>query len=118
MNIFKQVKEFYKQESKATLTIYLILRTLVIVCLIFEIIRGNWNNAFLCILTLFLYLIPFLVDKKLNIDLPNTMDILIFLFIFSAEILGEIQNFYGIIYYRYSITNCIGMFLPSCTIGL
>ena len=111
MNIFKQVKEFYKQESKATLTIYLILRTLVIVCLIFEIIRGNWNNAFLCILTLFLYLIPFLVDKKLNIDLPNTMDILIFLFIFSAEILGEIQNFYGIIKHWDTILHTINGFL-------
>ena len=111
MDIFKQVKEFYKQESKATLTIYLILRTLVIVCLIFEIIRGNWNNAFLCILTLFLYLIPFLVDKKLNIDLPNTMDILIFLFIFSAEILGEIQNFYGIIKHWDTILHTINGFL-------
>lgn len=109
--MFKQVKDFYREESKTTLTIYLVLRFLVIVCMILEILKGNWSNVFLCVLTLLLYLIPYLVDKKLNIDLPNTMDIMIFLFIFSAEILGEIQNFYGTFKYWDTILHTINGFL-------
>lgn len=109
--MFKEIKEFYKEESKATLWVYLILRFLVIVCIVLETLKGNWGNVFLCVLTLILYLIPYLVDKKLNIDLPNTMDAMIFLFIFSAEILGEIQNFYGIIPYWDTILHTINGFL-------
>ena len=109
--MFKQVKEFYKQESKTTLWLYVILRFLVILCMVLEILKGNWSNVFLCVLTLILYLIPYFVDKKLNIDLPNTMDILIFLFIFAAEILGEIQNFYGIIPYWDTILHTLNGFL-------
>lgn len=109
--MFKNIKEFYKQESKTTLIVYLTLRFLVILCMILEIIRGNWNNVFLCVLTLFLYAIPYFVDKKLHIDLPNALDIIIFLFIFSAEILGEIQNFYGIFKYWDTILHTINGFL-------
>lgn len=109
--MFKEVRQFYLKESKPTLFVYLALRFLVIVCLILELIHGNWDHVFLCILTLVLYLIPYLVDKKLNIDLPNVMDILIFLFIFAAEILGEIQNFYGIIPYWDTILHTINGFL-------
>lgn len=109
--MFKEVKEFYRQESKTTLTIYLTLRFLVIVCIILECLKGNWGNVFLCFLTLILYLVPYLVDKKLNIDLPNAMDIIIFLFIFSAEILGEIQNFYGTISYWDTILHTLNGFL-------
>lgn len=61
-----------------------------------QILRQNWDNVFLCVLTLFLFTIPYLIDRKLKITLPNTLEIIILLFIFSAEILGEIQNFYGI----------------------
>ena len=109
--MLKKVREFYEHESKTTLTIYLVLRFLVILCMVLEILRGNWGNVFLCILTLFLYLIPYLVDQKLKIDLPNALDIMIFLFIFSAEILGEIQNFYGIIPYWDTILHTINGFL-------
>lgn len=115
--MFKNIREFYRQESKVTLAIYLFLRFLVIACMVLEIIRGNWNNVFLCILTLVLYFIPYLIDKKLNIDLPSTLDIIILLFIFSAEILGEIQNFYGIIPYWDTILHTINGFLCAA-IGL
>lgn len=109
--MFKQVKEFYKQESKSTLIVYLVLRALVILCMVLEGLRGNWDNVFLCILTLLLYLIPYLVDKKLHIDLPDGLDIMILLFIFSAEILGEIQNFYGTFKYWDTILHTINGFL-------
>lgn len=81
-------------KNKKDLSIYFILRVLVIIVMIRQIFIGNWNNVFLCIFTLVLFLIPIFIDRKFNISLPNTLETIILLFIFSAEILGEINEFY------------------------
>ena len=85
-----------KQHKVRDLSVYTVLRTLVIITMILQGIHRNWNDVFLCILTLFLLMIPSIIDKKLNIKLPTVLESIILLFIFAAEILGEIQNFYGI----------------------
>ncbi len=95
----KKKPELVGYESKYTkrdLTIYIILRILVISVMIRQIFTGNWNNVFLCILTLFLFSFPTILQRKLNVTLPNTLENIILLFIFAAEILGEVHNFYGI----------------------
>ena len=48
----KKIKEKYKETKKSSLLVYLILRILVIVCMFMQVIRGDWNNAFLCLLSL------------------------------------------------------------------
>lgn len=89
----KKRKTKIKREK---ITVYFVLRFLVIVCMVAQGMHGNWNNVFLCILTLILFTFPTLISKKFNIELPTTLEAIVYLFIFSAEILGEIQNFYGI----------------------
>ena len=101
----------FGKNKKATATVYFVLRFLVIVTLILQLLKGNYENVFMCLLTLVLFLIPIIIDRKLNIKLPNTLEIIIFLFIFSAEILGEVQNFYGIFKYWDSILHTINGFL-------
>ena len=49
---------------------------------------------FLCVLTLLLLMVPSFVQINLKIELPTTLEIIILLFIFSAEILGEIGAYY------------------------
>lgn len=110
-NYYQQVKSFYKKGNKSVLFVYMFLRFLVLVSLIFQLIHRNYNNAFLCGLTLVLFLIPYFVDKKLNISIPNFLEIIILLFIFSAEILGEIQNFYGIFKHWDTMLHTINGFL-------
>ena len=39
-------------------------------------------------------LIPIFVEKSFGIDLPNTLEMIILLFVFAAEILGEIGSYY------------------------
>ena len=75
-------------------TTYVVLRVLVLLVMIREIFKGDYYNVFLCGLTLVLFMIPTFVEHRLHIDLPNTLEIIILLFIFSAEILGEIQEYY------------------------
>lgn len=93
------------------ITVYVVLRFFVIITMIVQLFRGNYENVFMCILTLFLFMIPSIIDKRLNITLPNALETIIFLFIFSAEILGEVQNFYGIFKHWDTMLHTINGFL-------
>ncbi|MBS5858284.1 MAG: hypothetical protein ACLTKT_06185 [Clostridia bacterium] len=104
-------KNKVKKYRKRDLTVYIVLRLLVILTIVIQAIRGNFENVFLCILTLILFTIPSIIDKKLNIKLPNALEVIILLFIFSAEILGEIQNFYGIFKFWDTMLHTINGFL-------
>ena len=80
--------------NKVKFAVYVVLRLIVIASIVISIIRGNWENVFVCCLTLVLFLIPSIIEKSLRVDLPNLLEIIIFLFVFAAEILGELQGFY------------------------
>ena len=82
------------REHKSSFIVYVILRALVILCMILQILKHNYENVFLCVLTLILLIIPSLLQVNLKIELPSTLEIIILLFIFSAEILGEIEAYY------------------------
>jgi len=82
------------KEAKSTFIVYLVLRVLVVGEMVLCIFRKDFESLFLCVLTLFLMLLPNIFERKLNIELPSTLEIIILLFIFSAEILGEINSFY------------------------
>ena len=88
------IKEEYNKKKGKALTVYMILRFLVILCLIRQIMIGDISNILTCILTLALFLIPSILEKKFKIEVPDTLEIIVYVFIFSAEILGEINEFY------------------------
>lgn len=93
--IIKELKQTYKETKKSSLAVYFTLRLLVIVCMIRQIVLGNIDSAILCVLSLLLLLMPVIIERKLKIKLPTALEIAVYIFIFSAEILGEIYNFYG-----------------------
>jgi len=76
--------------------VYLFLRLIVFIIMIHNIINHNYENVFICVLTLILFILPYIIEKKFKIDIPDFLEIIIFLFIFSAEILGELNSFYTI----------------------
>ena len=82
------------RKKRAVAVVYLLLRYSVIAIMVAQFFNRNFENVFLCMLTLVLFLLPTIVERKLQIDLPNTLEIIILLFIYAAEILGEIRAFY------------------------
>ena len=82
------------QRKRTVAVVYILLRFLVIVTMVAQFFNGDYESVFLCALTLVLFLLPTIFERALMIDLPNTMEIIIMLFIFAAEILGEISSFY------------------------
>lgn len=106
-----KIKKLYKENDKVSVFVYILLRLLIIICMIREVMHGNFENVMLCILSLILFILPFFIEKKFKIELPNILEITIFIFIFSAEILGEINNFYGTFPYWDTILHTLNGFL-------
>ncbi len=82
------------KQNKNVFAVYVTLRVLVIAVALVSLFSGNIENFFLCILSLILFLLPAFVERKLKIDLPDALEIIVLLFIFAAEVLGEISSFY------------------------
>lgn len=110
---FKELKKSYEETKKSTIVVYLILRTLVILIMIRQLILGEYNNAFFCLLSLVLFTVPFRLQKKFKITLPNTLEIIILCFIFAAEILGELNSFYIVIPHFDTILHTLNGFLAA-----
>lgn len=80
--------------KKLIIGTYVLLRLLVFLVLIAQAFNGNYEHVFTCVLALVLFSIPTIIERRLHIDLPDTLEIIILLFIFAAEILGEIEEYY------------------------
>ena len=74
--------------------VYILLRTSVILVMIAQILNKDWQNVMLCVFTLFLFTVPSFIEKNWHIDIPSTLEVIILLFIYSAEISGEIRSYY------------------------
>lgn len=99
------------RKKSVVAAVYIVLRLLVILVMVAQFFNGNFENVFLCILTLILFLLPTIFEKSLQIDLPNALEIIILLFIFAAEILGEIRAFYITFAYWDTMLHTINGFL-------
>lgn len=89
----KELKATIK-ENKATFAVYVVLRAFVITSLIIALARRDFESAFVCGLSLILFLVPAFLEKNLKIELPSVLEIIVLLFIFAAEILGELNAYY------------------------
>ena len=103
--------EALRAKKGAVATLYVTLRLAVLVVLVAQFLNGNFENVFLCILTLTLFLVPTFIERKIHVDLPDTLEIIIMLFIFAAEILGEIQAYYITFPYWDTMLHTINGFL-------
>lgn len=97
--------------SKSTFAVFIVLRFFVIAAMVLSVIRGQYENLFVCTLALVLFMVPAFVEKNFGIQLPSTLEIIILLFIFSAEILGEIQSYYTKIPFWDTMLHTINGFL-------
>lgn len=82
------------REHRSSFMVYVTLRALVIIMMILQIFNRNFENVFLCALTLLLLIVPSFIQVNFKIELPTGLEIILLLFIFAAEILGEIQAYY------------------------
>ncbi len=99
--------------NRRVFILYSILRVLVILAMVRAIINANYNGAFICLLSLALFLVPSLMENGFKINIPPLLEGIIYLFIFAAEILGELNNFYVAIPYWDTILHTLNGFLAA-----
>lgn len=90
----KEAMRRKRAEQPVVFVLYFVLRVLVLVTLVRSAFLGHYEHMMLCVLTLALLLVPSLIERTLDIELPDLLESIILLFIFAAEILGEIDAFY------------------------
>lgn len=90
---FATLTEQIKRDKKA-FAVFLVLRFLVFLVLVRSVFLAQWESVFTCTLTLVLLFVPSMLEKGLKIEVPTTLEIITYIFVFSAEILGEIECYY------------------------
>lgn len=82
------------RQQPAVFAVYVVLRLIVVAELVLSILRGEYESAFICLLVLILFILPFFIQQNFGIQLPTTLEIIVLLFIFAAEILGELEGYF------------------------
>lgn len=101
------------REHKSSFMVYMVLRALIILIMVLQIFNRDFENVFMCVLTLILMMIPSFIQVEFRIELPTTLEIIILLFIFAAEILGEIGSYYTKIPFWDTVLHTINGFLAA-----
>lgn len=105
------------RESPKLFALYFVLRAFVLGLMVFSILNSDVMNTLLCILTLVLFSIPTFIEHRIKIDIPNTLEVMILLSIFAAEVLGEINEYYVNVPYWDTMLHTVNGFL-SAAIGM
>ncbi|MDD5944494.1 MAG: hypothetical protein PUD43_02070 [Clostridia bacterium] len=111
--LFKEAMGMELRQNRKSYRVYLVLRAIVIAVLVRQAFLGNFENVFMCALTLALFMIPSFIQVKYRVEIPAVLEIIILMFIFSAEILGEVNEFYIKIPYWDTILHTLNGFLAA-----
>lgn len=116
MNRLKRLSKAMKmelREHKVSFIVYMILRMLVIAVVCIQVYERNFESVFLGILTLILLLVPSFVQVTFRVELPTFLESIVLLFIFAAQILGEISGFYVIFPFWDTMLHTLNGFLAA-----
>ncbi len=87
--LFEEIKG-----NKATFAVFACLWLSTLAVLVQGVLVGRWDRVFTGALCLMLFLLPPLVERSFSLQLPATLEISAYLFVFCAGVLGEIGDFY------------------------
>ena len=109
----REAMRHYVSEHRRVFIIYMLLRISVILIAVAQFFNQNYENLFLCILVLILFTLPGFIETNYHIDLPDTLEIIILLFIYAAEILGEVRSYYTIYPFWDTMLHTLNGFLAA-----
>lgn len=110
----KMLTSSTKTANNKVIAVYIIFRAIVVFNLVNEIVfTQKWGDAFILVLTLALFTIPQITERLFNIEIPNFLELIVILFVFSSTILGELGDFYGYFNMWDTILHTINGFLAS-----
>ncbi len=96
MKLRKYVKKLLNsyKVNKKTFIWLTVLYIMVILTAVRCIVTQNYESVATCVLVLLLFLLPALIQDRMDVTIPPLFQAIIFTFIFAAEILGEVNHYY------------------------
>lgn len=82
------------RQHKVKAGVYIIIRLILVSLLTAGILNGKWENVMTCVLTLGLLMLPLFIDRRLSVALPSVLETIVVLFVFAANVMGELGAFY------------------------
>ncbi|MGE5474523.1 MAG: hypothetical protein ACM3UU_09910 [Ignavibacteriales bacterium] len=70
------------------------IRAILIIAIVAYLFTGRFDGLFVLVITLMLTFYPNVLEKRFRVYLPSSMQIIITVFIFAAQFLGELRGFY------------------------
>lgn len=113
MKQFLKAMRIEQKEHRSSFVVFTVLRLSVIAVMVRQLFNGDYESVFLCLLTLLLLVGPSIAQITLRVELPTTLEIIIFLFVYAAEILGEIRQFYSVFPYWDTVLHTLNGFLAA-----
>lgn len=110
---FLRAMRIEQREHRSSFIVFTVLRLSVIAVMIRQLFNGNYESVFLCLLTLLLLVGPSIAQITLRVELPTTLEIIILLFVYAAEILGEVRQFYSVFPYWDTLLHTLNGFLAA-----
>lgn len=94
------LKDFFRayaknvHANKLSFFIYTLMTCITVVIIVLTALNQQFESTFTAVISLILFLMPTFVEKNFRVELPTTLEIIAVLFVFCANILGEIGEFY------------------------
>ena len=94
--IWDEIRGIYTvaKRRRSSFILRIILIVAVLSVAILNILNRYYENFMVCMYALMLFMLPPFVEKKFGMTLPEPLEIVVLLFVFAAEIIGEIQGAY------------------------
>lgn len=83
--------------NKLSFAVYVIMGCLTVAVMVISFLNGHYESVFTAFLSLTLFLLPTFVEESFRIKLPMALEIIAVFFVFCANILGEIAEFYTLL---------------------
>lgn len=81
-------------KNKKMITVFWIMRLIVIAELVSAIFLKNYLAAMQAVWILLLFMLPTLIERHMHVEFPTIMEVSLVCFVFAALFLGEIGDFY------------------------
>ena len=109
-NLFRRMFQTIR-ENRVAFAVYCVLCAITVAVIIVSAIQKNRTGCFNGFLTLLLFFLPAFLEEKLRIRLSTALEIITMLFVFAAEILGEVGKFYARFPFWDDLLHCLNGFL-------
>ncbi len=99
----RRVREFLAafvcrvRANKISFAIYALMGVITSLVIVLTFIDRQYESTFTAVLSLLLFMLPTFVEESFRIKLPVALEIVAVLFVFCANILGEIFAFYTLL---------------------